>query len=174
MRGLPCNGLSSFRPSSSELKWSIFSHWKDESMSALLPSETSQSRCDTLHSHEQPPASQLLFVVGVCVSTPVRKNQRSFSVLEVSTCRWQIHLPQLFAKCWLREDKSLHANPKWNHYNQTASYFNANTIQIVMGLLKTNTCSASRTGKFKHWVWFKQLKCMQTMVRQWQSSSPGI
>lgn len=59
---------------------------QDKSTSAFLPLETSQSRSDALHSDEQPCASQLLFVVGVCVSTPVSKNQRSFPVLEVSAC----------------------------------------------------------------------------------------
>lgn len=59
---------------------------QDKSTSAFLPSETSQSRSDALRSEEQPCASQLLFVVGVCVSAPVRKNQRSFPVLEVSAC----------------------------------------------------------------------------------------
>lgn len=59
---------------------------QDKSTSAFLPLEASQSRSDALRSDERPRASQLLFVVGVCVSIPVSKNQRSFPVLEVSAC----------------------------------------------------------------------------------------
>lgn len=54
----------------------------------LLFLKTSWNRSETQHPTEQACAPQLLFVSCSCVSTPVNKNQRSFSVLKVRSCSW--------------------------------------------------------------------------------------
>lgn len=168
-----CFSTSLVRPALREV-----SPAQDKNASAFLPGDTSQSRSDTLRPEEQPLLAQLLFVVGACLSTPER-------IKGYSQCwRWVLAADRSICISCLHNVDSEKINLPMVIPNEIIIIkLQVTSLQIQYKqwqgnyrhvLLKTNTCCANRMGNFKYWVWFKQLEYTQTMVTQWQPSSPGI
>lgn len=166
--------------STSLVRWALreISPAQDTNASAFLPAETSQSRSDALGPEEQPRVAQLLCVLGACLSTPERIKGHS------QCWRWVLAADRSICISCLHNVDSKKINLPMVIPNEIIIIkLQVTSLQIQYKqwqgnyrhvLLKTNTCCANRMGNFKYWVWFKQLEYTQTMVTQWQSSSPGI